>query len=85
MAYTSRMPDNPLRRMQEITPSDATVYDPPLILVRCGGVGNLQVKDLEGNIVLISSVIAGDQIPGPFSMVMATNTTATLITGWKNE
>lgn len=84
MGYTSRMPDNPLRRMQAITKSDETVYDPPLVLVRCGGAGDLAVKDLEGNTVTIEDVVAGEYVPGPFKQILNA-TTATLITGWKNE
>ena len=84
MAYTSRMPDNPLRRMIEVTKSDATVYDPPIILLRCAGAGDLSVKDLEGNTVPIPSVVAGEYVPGPFSAVLNASTT-TGMNGWFNE
>lgn len=85
MAYTNRMPDNPLRRMVAVTASDATTYDPPIMLLRAGSAGNINVKDLEGNTVLISNVAAGEYVPGPFSMILSTSTTAGSLTGWKNE
>lgn len=85
MAYQARMPDNPLRRMQAVTASDATTYDPPIMLLRVGTAGTVVVKDLEGNSVTISNAASGEYIPGPFSMVMSTSTTAGSFTGWKNE
>lgn len=85
MGYTSRMPDNPLRRMVEITKSDSTSYDPPIMLLRVGSAGNVAVQDLEGNSITISAVAAGEYIPGPFLKIMSTNTTASSFTGWKNE
>lgn len=84
MPYTSRMPDNPLRRMQAITKSDATTYDPPIILLRCSGAGDLSVKDLEGNTVAIPGVVAGEYVPGPFLQVLNASTT-TNMNGWFNE
>lgn len=85
MGYTSRMPDNPLRRMIAVTKSDAVVYDPPIMLLRVATGGDVQVKDLEGNVVLITGVLDGEYVPGPFSQVMSSNTSATGFTGWKNE
>lgn len=85
MPYTSRMPDNPLRRMQAVTANDSTSYDPPIMLLRVGVSGNVTALDLEGNSVLIVSAQVGEYIPGPFSKVMSTGTTASSLTGWKNE
>jgi len=84
MPYTNRMPDNPLRRMQAITKSDATTYDPPIILLRVGGAGDLSVKDLENNTVAITGCVAGEYVPGPFLQILNA-TTATNLVGWKNE
>jgi hypothetical protein len=84
MSYTSRMPDNPLRRMQAITKSDATEYDPPIILLRCGGAGDLSVKDIEGNTVAITGIVAGEYVPGPFKQILNASTTTAMV-GWKNE
>jgi hypothetical protein len=71
--------------MSAITASDSTTYDPPIMLLRVGSSGNLNVKDLEGNTVLISSVVAGEYVPGPFLAIMLTSTTASSLTGWRNE
>lgn len=85
MPYTSRMPDNPLRRMQAVTPSASTVYDPPIMLLRVGNAGTLSVVNLEGDTVLIEGVAAGEYVPGPFRQVLYLNTTAASLVGWKNE
>jgi hypothetical protein len=84
MPYTV-MPNNPLRRCFAVTPSDATVYDPPVMMLRCGGAGNVTVTTLEAGDVLITGAFVGEQIPGPFSKIKATGTTATAMTAWLNE
>lgn len=84
MPYSGRMPDGPLIRFQAVTALDATVYDPPLMLLRCGGAGNLAVKGLDDVTVTITGVLAGEYVPGPIKNVMAAST-VTNLTGWKNE
>lgn len=81
----SRQSDNPLRRMQVVTKSNSTVYDPPLVLLRCAEAGDVTIVTLDDVSVLISDVIAGEYIPGPIKQVMSTGTNGTLFTGWKNE
>ena len=67
--------------MTAITPSDVTVYDPPLLGVRVGVAGDVAV-DSGGEVLTLTGAVAGEQIPGRFSRVMATNTTATSLAGW---
>ena len=83
MAYTI-MPPHPLRRFQAVTPHAVTSYDPPLVLVRCGGAGDLNAVNLEGTTVAITGVTAGEYVPGPFLQILATST-VTAVVGWKNE
>lgn len=63
----------------DITPSDATIYDPPLLGVRVG-VGGDVVVDSGGNVVTLAGATPGEQIPGTITRVMVA-TTAT-VTGW---
>lgn len=83
MAYT-RMPDNPFIRFANLTKSNATTYDPPIMLLRCEEAGAVTVVDLWGTSVLITA-LAGEYIPGPIKQLMSTGTTGTLFTGWRNE
>ena len=82
MAY-SRMPHDLPLRMANITKSDATVYDPPLMLLRCEAASLVTVVDLWGTSVAFTA-IAGEIIPGPISKVMSTGTTGTVFVG-RNE
>jgi len=65
--------------------SDATVYSPPLRALSIGTVGDVKVKDAEGNDVTIPSnaLTAGIQHPMQVSMVYQTGTTASEIVGWR--
>ena len=64
-----------------VTPSDSTVFTPPLVGLYVGGSGNLAVTMNDGTSVTFSAVPVGTFLPVSVSMVLATNTTATLIIG----
>ena len=63
-----------------ITPSDSTVYNPALVGIFVGGAGNLTIKS-GGQTVLLTGVLAGQYLNFSINQVMATGTTATLLTG----
>jgi hypothetical protein len=69
------------RRMIAVTPNDGT--DVTLTATKglwVGGAGNVAVKGAGDSVaVTLAAVPAGTYLPGSFSRVMATNTTATLI------
>ena len=67
-----------------VTPSDSTIYTPPLCGLWIGGAGNVTVKGRSGNAVTFTNVPAGTILPMVCQAVMATNTTATSITGFVN-
>lgn len=64
-----------------VTPSDTAVFNPPLSGIFVGGVGNLAIKNNQGQVITFTAVAAGTTIPAGAVSVMATNTTATLIVG----
>lgn len=67
-----------------ITKSDTTVYDPPLKALWVGGAGDVAVVAADDTAaVTISGVNGGQIIPVSISKVMSTNTTATLMVGWR--
>ena len=69
--------------IKAITPSDATVYDPPLSGIRVGTTaGNVKVRS-GGADVTIVGVQVGETVPGEFNMVYSTGTTAVGINGWQ--
>lgn len=70
----------PFSKVQAITKSDVTVYNPPLDGFIPGTSANVAIKDLAGDTVTIA-VIAGQLYPIGASMIMSTNTTATGIVG----
>ena len=84
MAYLGRMPDGPLNRFANITKSNSTEYDPPIMLLRCEEAGAVTVVDIRGTSVLITA-LAGEYIPGPILKLMSTGTAGTLFTAWYNE
>jgi hypothetical protein len=66
-----------------VTPSDATVYDPPLIALRVGTTaGDVSVVS-NGATVVIPAMQAGESLAMEVTKVLATGTTATGITGWQ--
>ncbi len=65
-----------------VTKSDATIYSPPLQMLQIGGAGDVSVILLgDTTPVTLSAVRAGTVLNVCVRQVMATNTTATLITG----
>lgn len=66
----------------ELTPSDSTVYDPPLKGVRVGVEGNITVQSGRNSVEILDAKV-GEHIPGEISKVYATGTTATDIIGWR--
>ena len=69
--------------IKAITPSDVTVYDPPLSGIRVGTTaGNVKVRS-GGADVTIVGVQVGETVPGEFNMVYSTDTTAVGINGWQ--
>jgi len=87
MPYAGPMPDAPVKRIQTITVSDGTTYDPPITLLRVATAGNVAIVGvMPGDTAqTILSVNPGEVLMGPFSKVMLTNTTATGFTAWFNE
>ena len=67
-----------------VTTSDSTTYNPPLCGLYVGGAGNVTVKGRSGVAVAFANVPAGTVLPILCSSVMATGTTATNITGFRN-
>jgi hypothetical protein len=84
MTYSGRMPDGPFITFRTVTKSDATVYDPPIMLLRCEEAGAVTLKNLAGTSYLIT-VLAGEFIPGPIKQLMSAGTAGTLFTAWFNE
>ena len=65
-----------------ITPSDTTVYTPPLRGITVHDAGDVVCVDREGNQNTFTVAAAGSMlIEGYFKKVMATDTTSTLIEG----
>lgn len=66
----------------EVTSSDSTEYDPPLRSVYVGGTGNVSVLAVGDTVaVIFYNVPAGGYVLAQCQKVMATGTTATLLTG----
>lgn len=70
-----------------VTPSDTTVYDPPIAELLVTGAGDLALVDVSGNattFTVSTAMIASGafRLPGAFKQVKATGTTATGIYGW---
>lgn len=85
MAITSvsvPIPNGPAVRGVAIVPSDTTVFSPPLRAIWVGGAGAVAVL-LNGDsaAVTLSAVPVGTMLQVSAIKVMATNTTATLMTG----
>lgn len=72
----------PAVEVVEVTPSDVTIYDPPLRAAKVTGAGNINVEFLNGNVgvVPMEAYVRDD-----FYIVrlLATGTTATGIYGYK--
>ena len=69
--------------LSAITPSDVTVYTPPLLGLYTGAGGAIAVVLVDGSAVTIANAPAGQWWPiSNISKVMATGTTATGLLGW---
>lgn len=68
-----------------VTPSDVTVFSPPLIALRVGTASGPVAVKSGGQTVIIPAVLLGETIYGSFNQVLATGTTATGITGYQWE
>lgn len=75
---------NPSGSFVAVTPSNSAdlVYGGDAVTSRgifVGGAGNLAVRDLEGNSVTFTGVVAGSVLPIRVARVLSTGTTATNI------
>ena len=68
------------RRQVEITPSDVTVYSPPLQQLLVGGAGTIEIVNNNGDQSTITAV-AGQTILAEVRQVLSTGTTATGLVG----
>ncbi len=75
--------EEPFRQGVAVTPSDATVYTPPLDALYVGGAGNLSVTGVDGASFTLNGVLAGTVYNIAVSKVLATGTTATNIVALK--
>lgn len=71
--------EEPFRTGAAVTPSDATVYTPPLDALYVGGAGNLALVGVDGASYTLNGVLAGTLYNVQATKVMATGTTATNI------
>lgn len=71
----------PFRELFAVTPSDSTTYDPPLRGIICTVAGNVAVKTAANTTAVTIAVLQGQLIPALITLVMSTNTTATVVGG----
>lgn len=73
-------PNGLIRNWVAVTPNDSTnnvgTGNVAVGLYLTGG-GNVSWIDVDGNTTTVTGILAGSIIPGSFSRVLATNTTAT--------
>lgn len=77
---------NVARDAVAVTPSDTTVFSPPLNGIYVGSIAGgatLTVITPAGNSVAFAAVVAGTTIPLQAKQIMATGTTASSIVGLK--
>lgn len=67
----------------EVTPSDSTVYDPPLVGLRVGTTAGDIVVVSAGRTVTLFDVQIGETVPGSFNKVLSTGTGAAGINGYQ--
>ena len=65
-----------------ITASDTALLRYVTRAIRCGTTGDLSVKTIGGEVVIIPDVVAGEWLPVRAVLVYSTNTTASGITGF---
>jgi hypothetical protein len=71
--------EEPFRAGVALTPSDSTVYTPPLDALFVGGAGNLALTGVDGASYTLNGALAGTLYNISASKVLATGTTATNI------
>lgn len=81
MSFDHRYPTPTFPGMDavSVTPSDSTEYDPPFRALYVGGVGNVVITTLRGNVATFVDVLPGSILPVSGVKVRAA-TTATNIT-----
>ena len=71
--------EEPFRAGAAVTPSDATVYTPPLDALYVGGTGNLALVGADGASFTLNGALGGTIYNVQVVQVKATGTTATNI------
>jgi len=71
--------EEPFRAGVAVTPSDATVYAPPLDALYVGGAGNLALVGVDGASFTLNGALAGAIYNVQATQVKSTGTTATNI------
>ena len=75
--------EEPFRTGVAVTPSDSTVYAPPLDALYVGGTGNLALTGVDGASYTLNGALAGTVYNIQVQKVLATGTTATNIVALK--
>ena len=71
-------------QLVSITPSDSTIFDPPLVAVWVGVGGAVAIRaEKDGAAVTLVAVPTGYLLPIRISRLMATNTDATTMVGFR--
>lgn len=71
----------PFEDLIQITPSDATVYDPPLRGCIIEAAGDIAINPIKSVANVTISVLKGQLIPVIMTQILATGTTATVVCG----
>ena len=71
----------PFEDLFQVTPSDATVYDPPLRGCIIEAAGDIAITPIKSAASVIISVLKGQLVPVMIDQVLATGTTATVVCG----
>jgi len=71
----------PFEDLIQITPSDVTVYDPPLRGCIIEAPGDIAINPIKSAVNVTISVLKGQLVPVIMTQVLATGTTATVVCG----
>ena len=71
----------PFEDLFQVTPSDATVYDPPLRGCIIEVAGDIAINPVKSASNVTISVLKGQLIPVLMTQVLSTGTTATMVCG----
>ena len=71
----------PFEDLFQVTPSDATVYDPPLRGCIIEVAGDIAINPIKSASNVTISVLKGQLIPVLMTQVLSTGTTATMVCG----